>query len=209
MFNSTIDLTADLGATLIRKDGSHRDINLSTTHIDWQTAERKLKEPMTFWRRVWTELRSKNVIPLAMTLAAFLHAMKTGDLTAPTMALVTTAGVNYLAADFISGGSAHISAFNFHDCGTGTTAAAIGDTALQTAAGTSRVSGTQSNPASGQYKTVATISYTSSLAITEFGLFSASTSGTLWDRRTFSAVNVANGDSIAFSYTLTTTAGGA
>jgi hypothetical protein len=55
---------------------------------------------------------------------------------------------------------------------------------------------------------VATFNFTSTLAITEWGLFSASTSGTLWDRRTFSAINVANGDSIQFTYTLTVPAGG-
>lgn len=123
--------------------------------------------------------------------------------------LVTTAGVTYMATDFAAGlASPRISAFNYHDCGTGTTAAAVGDTALGSAAGTARVAGTQSNPASGQYKTVATISFTSSLAITEWGLFSASASGTLWDRRVFSAINVASGDSIQFSYTLTVNAGG-
>ncbi len=123
--------------------------------------------------------------------------------------LVTTAGVTYMATDFTAGlASPRISAFNYHDCGTGTTAAAISDTALGSAAGTSRVAGTQSNPSAGQYRTVATISFTSALAITEWGLFSASTSGTLWDRRVFSAINVASGDSIQFTYTLTVNAGG-
>lgn len=123
--------------------------------------------------------------------------------------LVTTAGVTYMAADFTSGqASPRIGGFNYHDCGTGTTAATVGDTALQTPAGTARVAGAQSNPSGTVYKSVATISFISSLAITEWGLFSASTSGTLWDHRVFSAINVNSGDSIQFTYQLTVNAGG-
>lgn len=122
--------------------------------------------------------------------------------------LVTTAGVVYMAAD-MAGGANDISAFNWHGSGTGTTAAAIGDTALQTPAGPARQSGTQTTPGSTNvYQTVATLAYTSTLAITEWGLFSAVTSGTLWDRKVFTAINVVNGDSIQFTYQLTITAGG-
>lgn len=126
-----------------------------------------------------------------------------------SLGLVTTAGVNYMAADFISGGvTPTISGFKYHDSGTGATAAAIGDTALGAASGVARVIGTPTNPSANIYKSVATISYVSSLAITEWGLFSALTSGTLWDRRVFSAINVASGDSIQFTYQLTIAAGG-
>jgi hypothetical protein len=124
------------------------------------------------------------------------------------LALVTTAGSNYMAADFLAASASRINAFNQHDCGTGATAAAIGDTVLQTPAGTARVAGTQSNPAANQYRTVATIAFTGTLAITEWGLFSAASSGTLWDRRVFAAINVTNGDSIQFTYTLTVPSGG-
>lgn len=97
---------------------------------------------------------------------------------------------------------------NFHDCGTGTNAENAADSALQTPYGGSRATGTQSEPASNQYRTVGTISFTSTLAITEHGLFSASSSGTLFDRSVFTAINVVNGDSIQFTYTLTITSGG-
>ena len=118
--------------------------------------------------------------------------------------LVTVAGVNYMASDFASGGvTPTISGFKFHASGTGTNAAANTDTALQTDSGVARVSGTASNPSANIYKSVATMSYVSTLAITEWGLFSASTVGTLWDRRVFSAINVVSGDSIQFSYSLT------
>lgn len=123
--------------------------------------------------------------------------------------VVTTAGVNYLRDDFAAGaGSADVSNFKYHDTGTGTTAEAITDTGLVTPTGDARVVGTQDNATAKTYKSVATVSYTTTLAITEHGLFSASTVGTLWDRTKFSAINVQNGDAITFTYTLTISDGG-
>lgn len=123
--------------------------------------------------------------------------------------LVVTAGVVYLAADFAGGGS-DINAFNWHATGIGTTAPVIANTVMENTTGVpSRVSGTQTTPGSTNiYQSQATVSFTSGLAITEWGLFSAVTSGTLWDRKTFTAINVVNGDSIQFTYQLTCTAGG-
>jgi hypothetical protein len=121
--------------------------------------------------------------------------------------IVTNAGVAFEAAAF-AGGSG-VSAFNFHDSGTGTNAAAVTDTALQTATGIARVAGTQTTPGSTNvYQSVATITYTGTFAVTEWGIFSASSSGTLWDRRVFSAINVVNGNAIQFTYQLTIPSGG-
>jgi hypothetical protein len=120
--------------------------------------------------------------------------------------MVTTAGVNYLVDAFQN--SVEIENFKYHGSGTGTTAEAVGDTALETPV-ESRSTGTQTEGASANiYRTVATIAYTATRAITEHGIFSANTSGTLWDRSVFSAINVINGDSIEFTYELTCTAGG-
>ena len=130
--------------------------------------------------------------------------------------LVTDAGLNFLAQNF-TGETQDVSLFKFHDCGTGTTAAVQTDTALQTPAGTARVSGTntQTQSASGTGSTtpaivtsVATISYVSSLAITEWGLFSATSGVTMWDHRVFAAINVVSGDSIQFTYSLSIPGGG-
>lgn len=123
--------------------------------------------------------------------------------------LVTNAGVAFMANDFanVTPGTNEITNFNFHGSGTGTTAEAVTQTALVTEV-ESRVAGTQTSPAAGQARTVATISYTATRAITEWGLFSASTAGTMWDRRLFTAINVVSGDSIQFTYTLTINAGG-
>jgi hypothetical protein len=207
--NATIGVSGELSAVIIRADGSHRNAFTKTQKLDPRVCVQKLMQPMTFWRKLYAQMRSSNIIPAAMTLAAFIQWMKTGDASAVSLALVTTAGCNYLAADMAGGGS-DISAMNYHDSGTGTTAAAIGDTALQTQAGpTTRATGTQTNPTAIQYRSVGTIAYVSTLAITEWGLFSqAAQGGTLWDHRIFSAINVVSGDSCQFTYTLTLTAGG-
>jgi hypothetical protein len=128
------------------------------------------------------------------------------DLGVVSRKVVTTAGVNYLAASFT--GTGEPENFNFHASGTGNTAEAVGDTALVTEVESARVAGTQSNPSANIYRTVATIPYTGTRAIVEHGVFSASTTGTLWDRSVFSVINVVNGDSIQFTYNLTITAGG-
>ena len=123
--------------------------------------------------------------------------------------VVTTAGVNLLAQDWnAAANNQTLKLAKFHDSGTGVAAAVIGDTALGTPTGGARVSGTQSNPASGQYRTVATISYGSSFAVTEWGLFTASSGVTLWDRRTFTSIPGDTSTSIQFTYTLTINAGG-
>jgi hypothetical protein len=55
---------------------------------------------------------------------------------------------------------------------------------------------------------VATLWFSSTLSIGEFGLFSAATAGTLWDRRLVApTIGVNDGDSIQFTYTLTVNAG--
>lgn len=128
--------------------------------------------------------------------------------------VVTTAGVNYLRDSFAAHASSHdVQNFKYHDSGTGTTAEAIGDTALVTPTGTpsAATAGTQDNSVAKTYKSVATITYSGSLAITEHGLFDGATRATpyiLWDRSVFAAVNVASGDSIQFTYTLTINDGG-
>jgi hypothetical protein len=117
-----------------------------------------------------------------------------------------------MASDFASGGATPtISGFKYHDCGTNTSPAeGIGNTALGTPWGGARVVGTPTNPTAQVYRTVATITFASGgpYTIVEWGLFSAATVGTLWDRRVFGGIVVANGDSIQFTYNLTVNSGG-
>lgn len=101
--------------------------------------------------------------------------------------LVTNVGVLALANDFNwaapSGAAINtLKLANFHATGTGTTAAAATDIALQTVStqgGQTPIAGTQTLVSAAnlqKLQTVATISYTGSEAVTEWGLF---TSGTL------------------------------
>lgn len=122
--------------------------------------------------------------------------------------LVTTAFVNFMV-DQLQTETSEWGDFKYHDSGVGTTGAAVGDTDIETTDGESRATGTQTEGASANiYRSVGTISYTSTLAITEHGLFSQVTGTTLMDRHVFSAINVVNGDSIQFTYEHTYTAGG-
>ncbi len=89
--------------------------------------------------------------------------------------------------------------------GTGTTAAAVTDAALETeSAEESRTTGTSSrqttNTTNDTYRVTGTVTCaTSAKAITEVGLLDASSSGNLFLRSTFSAINLAVGDAITFT----------
>jgi hypothetical protein len=220
--------TGELGAVLIRAGGQRKDLGLIS-----DASYHLIGRPIQWWRSLWAALRRKHIIPVTMGFAAFLAAyavvdqphqalnlfrdqrvvkiIMQGQRYGGQLGLVVTGGANFLATDMASGqASPRISSMNYHDSGTGTTAATSTDSGLQTQAGpTTRAAGTQSNPAANQYRSVGTISYTTSLAITEWGLFNQSAQGgTMWDHRVFSAINVNSGDSIQFTYTLTINAGG-
>jgi hypothetical protein len=122
--------------------------------------------------------------------------------------VITDTGAEFVANAFSLANGSIVSAFEYHACGIGTTAAAAADTTLGNVTGApARVQGSEDVTGSKTYVTVATIAFTSSLAITEWGLFSASSAGTMLDRKVFSAINVVNGDSIQFTYTLTVSSG--
>jgi hypothetical protein len=221
--------TGRLDAVLIHADKSHRDLGTLSDGHNY----RLIGRPIQWWRSLWAAMRQARIIPITMGFAAFLAVyavvdqpmkmlelfqnpqvaqiiMETGGPSA-RLALVVTGGANFLATDMASGqASPRISAMNYHDSGTGTTAATSTDSGLGTQAGpTTRATGVQSNPVTNQYRSVGTIAYVSGLAITEWGLFNqAAQGGTMWDRRVFGAINVISGDSIAYTYTLTVTAGG-
>jgi hypothetical protein len=127
------------------------------------------------------------------------------DLGVTSRRVITTVGAGYIVDAFQN--LTELENMNYHDSGTGTNSESAGDTGLQTPAGPSRVLGTQSEPTAVQYRTVATITYTTSQNITEHGIFSASTSGVLLDRSVFTAIPVVNGSQIEFTYTLTVSTG--
>ena len=120
--------------------------------------------------------------------------------------VVTTAFVNFVV-DQLQTETSVFGDFKYHDSGVGTTAEAVGDTDIETEDGESRATGTQTEGAANIYQSVGTIAYTTTKAITEHGLFNAGAGVTLMDRTVFAAINVVNGDSIQFTYSLTVSAG--
>jgi hypothetical protein len=120
---------------------------------------------------------------------------------------ITTAFVTFVV-DQLQTETSVFGDFKYHDSGVGTTAENVSNTAMETTDGESRVSGTQTESSAPVYVSVGTISYTTTKAITEHGLFNDSSAGTLMDRSVFSAINVVNGDSISFTYSLTVSSGG-
>ena len=129
--------------------------------------------------------------------------------------LITDAGVAFLVDDW-DASVTDLTTMNFHGCGTGVVAENVTDTALGTEATTAlnpdsvRATGTRSQPAANQYRSVGTATFDAVAVITEHGILSqaATGGGVLWDRSVFSAINVASGDSIQFTYTCTVSAGG-
>jgi hypothetical protein len=95
--------------------------------------------------------------------------------------LVTNVGVNLMANDFTWAAGATLKQMNYHAIGTGTTGAAATDYYLQTANGSSNLSGTtngymagtQSYTSPNVYKTIATFTATGSISVTEWGLFNS------------------------------------
>ncbi|HUU33612.1 MAG TPA: hypothetical protein VMW48_06085, partial [Vicinamibacterales bacterium] len=87
--------------------------------------------------------------------------------------------------------------------GTSTTAAGAAQTALVTEIET-RATGTQTivttTVTSDTYQAVGSISITGTHAVTECGILSASSNGTMAARQTFSAINAVSGDMIQVTW---------
>lgn len=120
------------------------------------------------------------------------------------MATVFTSAGEAIVADLIDGTSAvHYDSTNSYiEWGTGVTAAAKGDTDIETASAEARSQATASQSAADTNQWVATITATGSRAITEAGLFNNSTAGTLLIRSVFTVINVATNDAIQFTFTI-------
>jgi hypothetical protein len=136
--------------------------------------------------------------------AKLFHADGTfDDLGLISVRKITVAFRDYIVDSLQNSTTDPLDDFKFHGSGTGVVGEANTDTTLGTEV-ESRTSGTQLEGATADiYKTVATIAYTATRAITEHGVFSASTAGTLMDRSVFAAINVVNTDSIEFTYEAT------
>jgi hypothetical protein len=115
--------------------------------------------------------------------------------------LVVTSGKNYIAAKMVATTNVPVSMTHMA-IGTGTGTPAIGDTALGSQTGRVTLSGSAvSNN---------TITYTATFpagtgdgAITEAGVFNASSGGTMLCRTTFPVVNKGSGDTITITWVVT------
>jgi hypothetical protein len=117
--------------------------------------------------------------------------------------LVVTTGKNFIAASMIKTTSDTPAAMTHMGIGSGTTAAAVGDTALESALG-SRVSLSSATNADAVTTYVATFAAgTGTGAVTEAGIFNASTSGTMLCRSVFSVVNKGADDSMSITWAIT------
>ena len=120
--------------------------------------------------------------------------------------VITTAYVTFLALMHQTDATT-IGDFKYHDSGIGTGDEAVGDTGLGTPWGGTRDVGTQV-ASTNTYTSVATTTYNATKAITEHGLFNASSSVTLMDRTKFAAINVVDTNQIQWTFVITYTAGG-
>ena len=128
---------------------------------------------------------------------------------------LVAAGVVALATAFTNAGAAIVTnrmiqagtAPKYIGWGTGTTTAAVSQTALVTEAapttGGGRTTGTESRTTvtntNDNYQVAGSVTATGTAAITEAGLFDATSAGNMLIRGDFAAINVGSGDSISFT----------
>lgn len=113
--------------------------------------------------------------------------------------MVVTTGKNFISSRMKD---ATATAMSHMAIGTGTVAPVIGNTTLGTEVGRSTLTSTTVTNNTIQY--VATFAAgTGTGAITEAGIFNASSAGTMLCRTTFPVVNKAAGDTIAITWTVT------
>lgn len=115
--------------------------------------------------------------------------------------VVVTVGKTYLAT-WLAAASQAGTFMQYIALGTGTTAASAADTALQTELAT-RVAGTITSSGAVWQNQATFGAGVDTGAVTESGLLSASSSGTLFAHQVFAVINKAAGDSLQVTWTVT------
>jgi len=140
------------------------------------------------------------------------HFDKAGSLieSVETPNTVVNAGFTEVAGLFCSDVAASYTAFDYIGVGTGVAAATYTDTALSTEitdSGLARAAGTGTlyteNVANDTAQFVHQYSVTDTQAVTESAVFNAAAAGTMLCRQTFSAINVADGDTLQITWRVT------
>ena len=116
--------------------------------------------------------------------------------------LVVTAGLNHIANRL--GASSPANRMSHMEVGTGTTAPVAGNTALQTVIASSRVSLTSQTVSTNTVEYIGDFpAGTGTGAVTEAGIFNATSAGTMLCRTVFSVVNKGLADTLKITWTLT------
>lgn len=122
-----------------------------------------------------------------------------GDVVLEKKNLIVTAGKSFLANAVLANST---SPFTHMAIGTGTTAAALTDTTLTTEV--ARQAFTTSSRTTNVVTLVTTYAAgTGTGALTEAGIFNASSAGTLLSHVVFSAINKGSADSLTITWTIT------
>lgn len=216
--NREVRPTGDLDFVVWRKGGTIE--NARRAPLRWRLKNALLPGHLRAAFGAWAAPKLAKVFGFTAITAdlRLVHTRADGQVTdygIVSHRLITDTGVAFLVDDW-DNDAQNITNMNYHGCGTGTNAENATDSALQTESTTilnpdsTRATGTKSQPTAPQLRSVGVVTFDGAGAITEHGLFSqaATGGGTLWDRSVFSAVNVASGDSISFTYTVTISSGG-
>ena len=115
--------------------------------------------------------------------------------------LVVTVGKTFIASRMVGVAS---TVMGWMELGTGTTAAAVGDTTLQTVISASRTALTSGTNTTNVVTYVATFpAGTGTGAVTEAGIFNAASAGTMLCRTVFAVVNKGASDAMSVTWTIT------
>lgn len=135
----------------------------------------------------------------ALEMKGHLAIALNGEVVQEVPNLVVTAGKNYVASRMKD---ATATAMSHMAVGSGSAAAAAGDTALGSQL--SRIALTSTTVSNNEITYVATFAAGSGTgAVTEAGIFNASSSGTMLCRTVFSVVNKGSADSMTITWVVT------
>jgi hypothetical protein len=124
---------------------------------------------------------------------------KNGEVVQEVDNLVVTAGKNWVIDRMKDANTV----MTHMELGTGTTAAAAGDTALETIISSSRTSLTTTTSGTSITYTCTFAAGTGTGAVTEAGIFDATTGGDMLARTAFAVVNKGASDSMTITWTVT------
>ena len=138
-----------------------------------------------------------------LKLTGSLKIEMNGKLIREVPNIVTTAGKEFVASSMVKTSNSP-AAMTHMEVGTGTTNPAAGDTALESAVSGSRTALTSSNVTGAAIAYLCTFAAgTGTGALTEAGIFNASSGGTMLCRTEFSVINKGASDSMTVTWTVT------